>query len=217
MGSDDLFKKQKSKRKQRKIENKIRSKLTVYIFTEGTKTETNYFKSLEKNLKKDSNFKSIVNLVGVGWSTKSLLRYVETTLSKSNMPVDSKNVWLVFDKDDFDDFNNAIMEAKEKGYSVAWSNECFELWYILHYEYLNSGISRKDYRKKIEKYIGCEYEKNSEEMFDLTYSNIDTAIKNSKKLVEEYSDKIDANKFDETNPCTKVYELVEFLDSLKNK
>ena len=32
-------------------------------------------------------------------------------------------VWVVFDKDDFDDFNEAIEKAHELGFNSAWTNE----------------------------------------------------------------------------------------------
>ena len=44
-----------------------------------------------------------------------------------------QNVWIVFDKDDFDDFDQAIQEAINRGYNVAWSNQSFEYWLYLHF------------------------------------------------------------------------------------
>lgn len=52
MGSDDLFKKNKVKRSERKSQNKDKAKNTIYIFSEGTKTETQYFKAMVEYLKK---------------------------------------------------------------------------------------------------------------------------------------------------------------------
>lgn len=34
---------------------------------------------------------------------------------------------------------------------AAWSNESFELWYYLHFQYLDTGISRSQYIEKIER------------------------------------------------------------------
>lgn len=36
---------------------------------------------------------------------------------------------------------------------AAWSNESFELWYLLHFVYLEAGISRADYIKILENEI----------------------------------------------------------------
>ena len=49
-------------------------------------------------------------------------------------------VWCVFDMDvqnsdkDFANFDNSIDRAKSLGYNVAYSNDCFELWLLLHYK-----------------------------------------------------------------------------------
>lgn len=45
-------------------------------------------------------------------------------------------VWVAFDRDSFDDFDNAVYMLRamsDEGYREAWSNECFELWYLLHW------------------------------------------------------------------------------------
>ena len=65
-------------------------------------------------------------------------------------------VWVVFDKDDFNDFNEAIALAGRKGFMAGWSNEAFELWYLLHFVYLDSAISRADYITKLENEIRRE-------------------------------------------------------------
>ena len=33
---------------------------------------------------------------------------------------------------------------------AAWTNEAFELWYLLHFNFYNTGISRKQYQDLIE-------------------------------------------------------------------
>ena len=45
-------------------------------------------------------------------------------------------VWCVFDKDECTDFNDAMYKAKREGIKVAYSNQAFEYWFILHYEKL---------------------------------------------------------------------------------
>jgi hypothetical protein len=123
---------------------------------------------------------------------------------------------VVFDKDDNDDFDEAIALANKNNLNVAWSNECFELWLLLHYQPLNSAISRDDYSSKLndhfkEKNINNGvYEKNIKEIFDITYPYVDKAINRSERLVKEYK----GNKiFSPTkmNPCTNVQDLVKEL------
>lgn len=40
------------------------------------------------------------------------------------------------------DFNRAIVLAQEKGFKVAYSNDAFELWFILHYQLLEAQLTR---------------------------------------------------------------------------
>ena len=58
-----------------------------------------------------------------------------------------EEVWCVFDYDGFDAFDEAVemCESWTKQYPylrVAWSNEAFELWYLLHFNYLDTAPSR---------------------------------------------------------------------------
>lgn len=101
----------------------------------------------------------------------------------------------------------------------AWTNEAFELWYLLHFNYYNTGISRDQYEKKLEEEIrkasgdgSYSYKKNDKAMFELlqTYGDQQKAIDNAKKLDTLYFDQ----SFATHNPCTKVHILIEELLSL---
>jgi len=99
------------------------------IVCEGAKTEPQYFERFRVP-------GLVVKVEGVGMNTLSL---VEEAV-KLREEDDYDQVWCVFDKDDFsiDQFENAIHCAKENGMYVAYSNQAFELWYVLHFEYLHS-------------------------------------------------------------------------------
>jgi len=135
-------------------------------------------------------------------------------------------VWAVFDRDSFPDenFDNAINKGENSKPKVncAWSNEAFELWYLLHFNFYNTGISRKQYKALIEKEIknasrkkGFKYEKNSKEMFAILnkYGNQKFAIENSLKLESLYTNRKNA----EHNPCTMVHKLILELQELVEK
>lgn len=57
----------------------------------------------------------------------------------SDIKRSQEDVWLMYDKDDFplDDFDNtqysALSRKDIRKYKVAWSNECIELWFVLHF------------------------------------------------------------------------------------
>ena len=114
-------------------------------------------------------------------------------------------VWCVFDRDDFGGtFNEAIEKAKKKGFRVAYSNEAFELWYLLHFIYFDTAIGRVDYIRKLNEHLDKEYSKNSEVMFDILLTKMEQAIRNASTLIESYSTR-NPNR---NNPSTTVHELV---------
>jgi hypothetical protein len=82
------------------------------------------------------------------------------------------NVWCVFDRDPSRDktaqrFNNALQLAAKENIKVAYSNECFEIWYLLHFHFYNTAIPRKDYGEMLRKLMLSEYAKNSDNMYEL--------------------------------------------------
>jgi hypothetical protein len=215
-----LVKRERTKEKNRSIETK---EVRVYflIVCEGEKTEPNYFKSFKTNVK---SFVYTIDTLGEGSNTKDLVKRTIKARDKSSQLYDS--VWVVFDKDSFsaNNFNGAIELAQNNNIKVGWSNEAFELWYLLHFQYRNTSMSRADYKKAIEdeingiifaqskskKPVKFEYKKNSAEMYSILdkYGNQKQAIIYAKKLILNQS----CNNFANHNPCTRVHLLVEELN-----
>lgn len=121
---------------------------------------------------------------------------------------DYDQVWCVFDCDSFPtaNFNEAIRLAGQEGIKVAYSNEAFELWYLLHFDYVNTGISRRDYITSIEARVGSgyKYAKNSRDMYERLQSRQQIAIKNAEQLLK-------SRRPAEDNPSTTVHLLVKEL------
>lgn len=182
---------------------------SILIVCEGTKTEPNYFEAF-------SLYNLEVKIVGRGSNTIDLVEYAV----REKETYDS--VWCVFDKDDFPDvnFNRACGLAEKHGIELAYSVESFELWFLLHFEYLNSGIDRRQYIQKLDQlfqqHFGKGYEKSSEEVYELLYiDRQQTAITNAKRLADLYGEStLPASRY----PVTYVYRLVEKLNQfLKEK
>ncbi len=200
------------------------------IVSEDTKSSVSYFKAMIKDIQaiKYSVVKGIpsqelandelvgvsseTKVVGCGMATMRLLEEAENIRDKEQTPFDS--CWLVFDKDDFKDFNQAIKEATDAGFKVAWSNESFELWYLLHFRYQNTGLGRKECIKALEEVIRkhdpkFKYEKGNTDMYGILSESGDQsqAIKFAQKLRDSYTDENYASH----NPCTRVDMLVKEL------
>lgn len=149
-------------------------KVRFLIVCEGEKTEPNYFKSLVR----DPQYSAVIELEirGVGRSTVSLVEEADRIREKleSRNGLDFDSSWVVFDEDGNSDFNQAITLAKSRNLKTAWSNEAFELWYYLHFEFLDAGIDRHAYIDKLNnvlrKKLGNKrynYKKNDSGFYDI--------------------------------------------------
>ncbi|MBP3569178.1 MAG: RloB domain-containing protein [Lachnospiraceae bacterium] len=221
MGTDDLFKKRRAARKKRQHEMKTPKANSYLIVTEGKRTEPLYLRGLQKEIIEKVG--GAINVVecptidvhGAGCSTGSLLQVTERLVREAKILY--QNVWVVFDKDDFQDFDTAIAEATDKGYRVAWSNQAFEYWLYLHFYYSDSALHRHEWNKKLDEIFAeyglgnGEYAKNYEDIYNMvdTYGGVATAIKNAKRRMASFDVKRD--KPSEYDPGTMVYELVEEL------
>lgn len=174
----------------------------ILIVCEGEKTEPNYF--LQFPIPKDS----VVVVKGIGANTISLVKEAIRLMSEEKY----HQVWCVFDKDSFPaaNFNLAIDAANNNGIKVAYSNEAFELWYVLHFDYLHTGIDRHQYIDRLSQLLGFQYQKNSVTMYDLISSRQKDAIRNARRLLSEYPNESPSSN----NPSTTVHLLVEQLNRL---
>ena len=106
-----------------------------------------------------------------------------------------------------------LKRAEDNGIKVAWSNERFELWLLLHFQTLNAAIARDQYITNLNKHFksinnGC-YDKNIKNIFDLTKDYVDIAIERSEKLRNQY--KVNNSNYSKMNPGTNVDILVKEL------
>ena len=90
-----------------------------------------------------------IKVEGKGRSTSVL---VNEAIKRKNRGSFSK-VWVVFDKDDNSDFDEAAKLAEENNIEVAWFNESFELWLLLHFQDLNVAISRNQYLSSLNNHL----------------------------------------------------------------
>lgn len=216
-------------REEQKRKKDFRNKRKYYlIICEGEQTEPNYFKGLKEDLPKGVLTYYQIDIEGTGRNTQSLLdkafRLKNHYEQESSRPID--RLWVVFDRDSFpaNDFNDAIVRCQNSKPIIgcAWSNEAFELWYLLHFHYYNHSMSRRDYQNSIEEnlkpFLGNDYryQKNSMEMYSILkqYGNINDAIRNAKRLVTNFESRQD---YSNHNPCTMVHLLIEELQILNTE
>lgn len=182
------------------------------ILCEGKRTEPDYFQAFSYDERK-----YFLRIEGLGRSTSSLVRTArEYILDAKRERQKYEQVWCVFDKDESPDadFNSAVQMANAAGIRCAYSNEAFELWFVLHFEYWQTASSRHDYCSKLNALLPGHggYCKTRPDMFELLKDRQTTALRNAKRLYDSYpAGAAPAAK----NPVTTVFELVEQLNSLQ--
>lgn len=196
-------------------EIKIRPEMHL-IVTEGTDTEPAYFGAIREIINKDYPEKIQLKVWGLGDNTVSLFEKAKR-LAKEN-PNGYRHVWVVYDTDDFpaEHIDRVVYlcaenSTEEIDYHAVWSNQCIELWFLLHFGFMQSDIHRSEYWPKLTeclKKIGAgEYAKNREDMYHILRTYMDTAIANAKSLNAINQGKTPSK----AASGTKVYELVEKL------
>ncbi len=216
---EELKREKREAKAAKKRKENIRSKIVRFLIVcEGEQTEPNYFQALVKDRYSEVRDE---NIVGEGRSTcalvKRTLQIKEELEGKRQLPFD--RIWVVFDKDDFNDFNEAIKLAETYSFNCAWTNEAFELWYFLHFQYLDTGINRHDYIEKLQNEIrkhpgfdNYKYEKNDTSVYKVlnTLGSEDFAKQCAVRLRSKFEGDDD---YKEHKPCTMVDLLVDELEN----
>jgi len=229
---------------------KADSKPTFIIFCEDEVSEPIYFKYFEtpniqvnpiKNQKSkiDNVFKAICYCQNNDLMDKKGNKY----FLKNENP----QVWCVFDRDISNDnlvlqtenvsFDEAIETAKARGFKVAWSNDAFEFWVLLHFEDANitndENKNRVTYYNRLTEIFKSLQNPNDDLIKALTHQSFSykqdlkhennfrnivrpemiektkIAIKRAKKLEEHFMALNIPNH--EKSPCTLVHHLIEEL------
>ncbi len=169
------------------------------IVCEGEKTEPNYFNSFRVP-------GVVIDVRGIGQNTVRLVKRAIQLMKED----DYDQVWCVFDRDIFPvkNFNAALRLAEKHGIKVAYSNEAFELWYVLHFNYHQSAMARHLYVGMLKDLLGVSYEKNRLDMYERLEDRQEKAIRNAEKLLDTYQPHRPAHD----NPSTTVHLLVQELN-----
>ncbi len=195
-----------SKDRVRKIRKR---KSKILIAAEGkNKTEKIYFNNFEDG-------KKTYNITYAKGNNTDPLKLVKM-LIKEIKDLDLRDddiAYCIFDTD-VDPNKNKIIEdaiqlAKKNNIKVITSSPCFELWFLLHYDYTTANMNNEEIIKRLKSYYP-KYAKNINIYPDII-EKIDSAIECAKKLEEYQIDNIRKIGTVEANPNTEVYKIVEYL------
>ena len=209
----------KKKRRQQYLELK---EYHYYIFCEGEQTEPQYFAGFKRLIEDNPIYKDMVliEIEPCAAETMRVIGKAERYVEKNN--IQKGQIWCVYDKDSFpaEHFNGVVerinllnKDNRELQYHAAWSNECIEFWFILHFAYYIANNHRTEYidflNNKFQELGLGKYQKNMTKIFDVLMEHGDPklAIRYAKRIIKEGQGKTPA----EIAPGTRVYGLVEEL------
>lgn len=220
----------KKKRRKEYLEMK---KYRYYIFCEGQATEPKYFEGFKKLIEENPIYRDMVliEIEPCQAETMRVIGMAENYVKKNK--IKKGQIWCVYDKDSFpaEHFNNVKervarlnKENPELQYHSAWSNECIEFWFLLHFAYYTANNHRSEYITFLNdkfRELGLEkYQKNMKDIFNILMEkgSPKLAIRYAKRIIKDGQGKTPTD----IAPGTRVYELVEELikylpEEYKNK
>lgn len=188
---------------------------TILIVCDGQNTEPSYFNQFRLASAR-------VIAVGEGNNTTST---VQQAIQLSRQQAYDQ-VWCVFDRDSFpaNNFNSAITRAEAHGLHVAYSNQAFEYWLLLHFEnHDGHPMPRTDYMARLNAHLepfGLRYDGNGSkligpELFALLQAAEPVSGRTRRKMAIGRARKIDQEWNNQGMPpsqqesTTLVYKLVQ--------
>ncbi len=222
---------------------------TFIIFCEDEVSEYHYFKWFETSLikvnviPKQKSMLSNITKALTYCTSNGLMSFSNDT---HTLDIDGIEVWCVYDRDaesggrqldeGNSEFNLSVSTAAKNDINVAWSNDAFELWVLLHLMEIDPKIEdtkkRKHYYDQLTDYLRKHPNPNADLVKALAHHTFSykkdmkhrdnfinivraeilpltmVAIERAKKLSEVVKDEI--NHYDK-RPCTLVHLLVSNL------
>lgn len=189
----------------------------IFVFSHTERAEIEYFQDFKQDLQTPL---LVPRKILCREPDELLTKVIDWKTTKDNYnEEDGDAVWCIFDVDDFYTKNpelliKSVVRAEKSGIKIAYANECFELWILLHFDAPTSSIRRGfDLTKKIQSYFKKyklgEFKKNQHVFQKLKPFQTD-AIANSKKIFYPYSKQSWHKKLENSgNPSTNIHLLVE--------
>jgi hypothetical protein len=191
----------------------------LHIFCEGEKTEPNYFNGYI-----DSYFPG-TKLAPVKKTDKNTpVQLVDVAIAaKKNNPLGDQ-FWVVYDREASNKYPDALHskarnKAKSNGIKIAFSNVCFEVWILLHFQTtVKAYDSYHDLYKNSELRTHIpKYDKGVKILF--SDEKVQAARKNAENL--NAHTKSGANpgwtQRHQWNPYTDVHKLLDAIDEFGEK
>ncbi|MEI6408394.1 MAG: RloB family protein [Bacteroidota bacterium] len=186
------------------------------IICEGKNTEVEYLRCIP------APNATVTVQGGYGSKTSLVNRALEL---KKREEYQGYKVWCVYDLDyrgeqvgQKQDFNESIELARRHDMDVAYSNDSFELWFVLHYQPVEQAFLRFDYYRILTELWNMEnYEEDGKKLdfcryiYDLLQNDPSSSEARAIERAEQIFRNNEHLPFADQNPCTTIFELIKLL------
>lgn len=204
---------QRSRRRQREVFKK------VLIVCEGKETEINYFNNFKQELRNNN-----IKVIPVHLDHTNADGIVNDAIDKMKDPGnpvsidEGDSVWCVFDSDknSIEQLGRAIGLANQHKIKIAFSNPCFEVWYLIHFQYSTAPLANCN--AVIAKFKDIPELQNYEKtrcIYQSLKALQETAITNADNLITFHKGLNHQQLSKDSDPSTGVHKLVKYLNELK--
>ncbi len=204
-------------RKRKNQQKELRPRL--HVFCEGEKTEPNYL-----NEYIERRFPG-TRLTLVRKTEKNTpIQLVEEAIDERKRSPAGDLFWVIYDRESERKYpamqhDEACEKAKANNIEIAFSNVCFEVWILLHfqetvaaYDSYSELRKRSQLKEHIENYDkGAKWQYTDEEVFNARKN----AIRLNKQTIDGASK--EWNKKHQYNPYTDVYKLLDAINEFEEK
>lgn len=184
----------------------------IIIFCEG-KTEKYYFDYFAKIIKKNKYTNIEIVFETANGNAQGVLNLANHFFLEENNIRKFSNYekCLAFDCDDPPDIQQVVGASKD--YKLLISNPFFETWLLMHFEEVDTKLSKRKTYQHLSEHLNNSYSKGHKGKIReiIGNGNVEKAIDNAKSLERQYESigkSIEINII-EMNPYTSLHTLIE--------
>lgn len=188
-----------------------------FIVTDTKETEQNYMFGLRNSIPPELQGKLVIKVVKT--KTKNL---VEEALNLASLNPQYGEIWIIFDRDQVQNFDEIISEAITKGINIGWTNPCIEEWFSAYFgampTYANSVSCCNGFEQIFERNAHQKYVKSDLAIYEKLnrFGNEEKAIRIATQKMHDHRIQ-DKYKPSEQIPGTTVHLLVDEIKSKINQ
>lgn len=186
------------------------AKRKFIIYSEGKNTEPHYFRAVRRDLLGALVDLEIIDAAGVPMTIAETACERAAALKRSRGRKSSfeegDQVWAVFDRDEHPKVAEALERCRSGNVGVAFSDPCFELWLILHFD----NFDRPDDRHQVQSALAgvCEgYDPKGAKSAD--FSKLTLKVKEAEERAARQLERREAEGRPIRRPFTTVFRLTQ--------